>query len=341
MDYTIKPSNAKFFLTKTLNAGLVPFLHGSPGMGKSDIIKSIAEDFNLQLIDLRLSQCDPSDLLGMPFRDGDKSSYKPFDTFPLVGDKIPEGKDGWLLFLDEANGASKAVQLASYKILLDKMVGNYHIHPNVAMIAAGNLATDKAVVNTMSTATQSRLVHYMMEPDHEDWINWAIPNGIDSRIIGYLSFRTAHFHNFDPNHQDKTFACPRTWEMLSKQIKEEPTVDVTLAPLVTGTVGNGVGTEFLTFCENYLKIPKLEDIVKNPEKIDIPSESSTKYAITTFLLDKVDEKIADPLCIYMDRFDIEFKVLFLQSVFKHKREVAVLKCFRSRAQEVTKYINSN
>lgn len=62
MNYTIKPSNAKFFLTKTLNAGLVPFLHGSPGMGKSDIIKSIAEDFNLKLIDLRLSQCDPSDL---------------------------------------------------------------------------------------------------------------------------------------------------------------------------------------------------------------------------------------------------------------------------------------
>jgi adenylate kinase family enzyme len=35
---------------------------GSPGVGKSDIANGIADDFNLQLIDLRLSQCDQTDL---------------------------------------------------------------------------------------------------------------------------------------------------------------------------------------------------------------------------------------------------------------------------------------
>jgi MoxR-like ATPase len=45
-----------------LAAGLVPNITGSPGIGKSDIIRGIAKQFRLKVIDLRLSQCDPTDL---------------------------------------------------------------------------------------------------------------------------------------------------------------------------------------------------------------------------------------------------------------------------------------
>jgi MoxR-like ATPase len=45
-----------------LTAGLVPMVAGSPGTGKSEIIHQIAKHFNLYLIDLRLSQCDPTDI---------------------------------------------------------------------------------------------------------------------------------------------------------------------------------------------------------------------------------------------------------------------------------------
>jgi len=58
----ISYTQATKHLEKTLAAGLVPILKGSPGLGKSTLIKSIADKFNLQIIDLRLSQCDPTDL---------------------------------------------------------------------------------------------------------------------------------------------------------------------------------------------------------------------------------------------------------------------------------------
>ena len=58
----IKISQAADLLTTALKAKLVPMLHGSPGLGKSAVIKQIAKNFNLKLIDLRLSQCDPTDL---------------------------------------------------------------------------------------------------------------------------------------------------------------------------------------------------------------------------------------------------------------------------------------
>lgn len=45
-----------------LKAKLVPMMTGSPALGKSSLIAQIADKFNLKLIDLRLAQCDPTDL---------------------------------------------------------------------------------------------------------------------------------------------------------------------------------------------------------------------------------------------------------------------------------------
>ena len=118
---------AKEAIIDCMKTKLVPFLTGSPGMGKSSIIHEIADEFNLELIDLRLSQCEPTDLIGFPSIDLQdfqvdeqmlgsvygRASYKPMATFPLKGDSLPKGKAGWLLFLDEFNSAPRSVQAAS------------------------------------------------------------------------------------------------------------------------------------------------------------------------------------------------------------------------------------
>ena len=53
---------AKELIIDAFKAGLVPMLTSNPGIGKSDIIRSIADEFKLKVIDLRLSQCDQVDL---------------------------------------------------------------------------------------------------------------------------------------------------------------------------------------------------------------------------------------------------------------------------------------
>jgi MoxR-like ATPase len=112
---TVTPSQAAQCLVDSIKAKIVALLTGSPGTGKSSLIRAIAKEYKLKVIDFRLAQCDPVDLLGFPDinRQTGKASYVPMDVFPLEGDPVPEGYSGWLLFLDEANSADRAVQKAA------------------------------------------------------------------------------------------------------------------------------------------------------------------------------------------------------------------------------------
>ena len=51
---------------------------------------------------------------GLPhFTKDGKAEFMPFNIFPLENTPLPKDKDGWLLFLDEFNSATKMVQAAA------------------------------------------------------------------------------------------------------------------------------------------------------------------------------------------------------------------------------------
>lgn len=142
----ISISKAAAFIKTYILANVPCNLIGSPGLGKSDVIKQVAKELNLKVIDFRLSTADPTDLSGMPFVENGRSDYLPNIAFPIQGDELPphldsEGNqiklpkldalgnqetdangnllfvtpryDGWLLFLDEITNAPMSVQAAA------------------------------------------------------------------------------------------------------------------------------------------------------------------------------------------------------------------------------------
>ncbi len=210
--YTCTPRQLKSLLSEVLMAGLVPFIQSDPGMGKSSIVKALAKEYGLKMIDHRLSTSAPEDIQGLPRFDANGKAYmSPFaDIFPTEDMSIPKGYNGWILFLDEFNSARKEVQAASYKLILDRMVGQYRLHDQVAMVAAGNLATSRAITTQLSTAMQSRLIHLELAISFNEWLeDVAIKENYDSRIIAYLSQYPNELLDFRPDHQEKTFSCPR------------------------------------------------------------------------------------------------------------------------------------
>lgn len=315
----VKASQASSMIASCIKAKLVPMLVGSPGTGKSSIVHNIAETYGLKVIDLRLSQEDPTSLAGFPTITGGKSDYIPMAHFPIEGDAIPKGYNGWLLFLDEFNSASPAVQAAAYKLVLDRKVGQASLHKNLAIVCAGNLETDSAIVVPMSTALQSRLVHIELASHVNEWLDWAYENGIDHRITSYIKFKPGNLYAFSPDHTDKTFACNRTWEFANRILKVTEDGDSERLPLLAGTISEGIAREFIGFCAIDRDLPKMEKIIANPEIVKVPSEPSILFALTGSISHNANKENIGQLMKYVNRLPKEFQVVTLREVVRRNK----------------------
>jgi len=304
-------------LKEDLKAGLTPMVASSPGMGKSDIIRKIASLYKLKIIDFRVSQCEPVDMQGYPgVKDGRMTFHIP-EYFPIEGDSIPDGYDGWLLFLDEFNSGNKQTEAAAYKLILDREVYKHKLHTRCLIAAAGNLTTDRAIVNTQSTATTSRLTHYRMRVDHKVWVDWANSNGVDHRIISLIKFKPDLLHKFDPATNELTFPCPRTWEFASKVISGKAIIDHITKTRLAGTIGEGAAVELATYSEIYQNLPTIEQILSNPKSgWKVPKEPSEQYAVTTMLSHNSTPDTIDKIMAANNRLPTEMQVITLKDIYK-------------------------
>ena len=320
-------------VSNVLKAGLVPMIAGSPGIGKSDLVRSLAEQFNLYVIDHRLSTSDPTDMSGLPATQGDKATFLPFDLFPTEDTPLPinaDGKpyDGFLLFLDEVNSAPQSVQAAAYKLVLDREVGQHKLHPKCACITAGNLQTDGAIVNRLGTAMQSRLVHFEMAADSKEWLRWAYGNGVDHRVTSYINYAPEKLHMFDPNHNDKTFPCPRTWHFLSRYLDAVGTLTHQDVHALAGTIGEGPAREFMAYCEIEKDLITYDQVVKSPAKVPLPTEPSTTYFLCGSLASKVEKKDLDKVVEFVSRLPIEFQIVCFRDMLKRQKDLKKEKALR-------------
>lgn len=313
-------------IISVLAGGRVPFLQGSPGIGKSDIIKEVANHYNLEIIDIRLSQVEPTELLGFPFVDGDRCNYKPLKYFPLQGDTPPKGKVGWLVFFDELNSASRDTQAAAYRILLDREIGTNKLSDKCYLVAAGNLSTDKAIVNKLSSALQSRLVHLFVKPCVENWLDWAAKQDIDYRVLGFLNQRKDLFWKFDPNSQDVTYPCPRTWHMLSDIIKNRDNLN-NLLKVLCGTVGQGPAIEFKAFSDLAGNLPTLEQVLRDPINCPVPGSSGESYYMVALLAHNMSKDNWQSIIDYAKRMTSkELLVVLFRLALKGKNAKDLLAC---------------
>ena len=306
------------FAFQTLKANLVPFLSSSPGLGKSAAVRQLAKRFNLKLIDVRLAEEDPTCLSGFPTVVDGRSTYAPPVRFPLQGDPIPEGYSGFLLFFDEINSAPRSVVSAAYKIVLDRMIGQEHLHDKVRIIAAGNLSTDNAIVNDMGTAMRSRMVHIHVTTHAENWLDYAAKDGFDTRVVSYLNYQSSKINNFRgfEGSSDETFACERTWEFVSKILKanypdETKPVPADVAPLLVGTVGS-TAYEFVTYTEAFKDLPTIQQVLANPCGCALPVAPAVRYLMTGMLVGNTTMDNADKIATYVDRLPKEFAMVFIK-----------------------------
>ncbi len=333
----MRPSQIATALNYLIDANQPVMLHGSPGVGKSDVVRQVAKQRGIELIDLRLSQLDPVDLRGVPSVDTKKhiTSWNTPNFLPTDGKGI--------LFLDEINSAAQATQAAAYQLVLDRKLGDYVMPPGWAIVAAGNRSTDRAIVNQMSTALKNRFTHLNYEVSNDDWCDWALRNNIAVEVLGFIRFRPMLLNEFEQRNESKeekervqrlkdaqAFATPRSWEFLSKIVQQKPSSDIEYE-LYTGIVGEGSAAEFMGYLKYYRDLPNLDALLMNPGAAKVPEEPATLYALSTGLATKATQDNMERVVKYALRLPAEFQVLLMKDAIARDNDLTQTKPFNEWA----------
>jgi len=254
-------------------------LWGAPGVGKSQMVAQVAEKQNTPLIDIRLSQMEPSDLRGIPFKVGDSVEWA---VPAMLPDAERHGENG-ILFLDEITSAPPSVSAAAYQLILDRKLGEYEVPAGWAIIAAGNRQGDRGVTYSMPAPLANRFSHYEVDVNLDDWVSWAYKNEINEKIIAFLRFRPELLFDFDPAHNPVAFPSPRSWQFVHNAlIKFSDTPQVLLGSL-QACVGPAAGIELKAFIDSMDQMPDLDAILRG-EDIKAPKEIDLQYAVATALV---------------------------------------------------------
>ncbi|MCU7958998.1 MAG: MoxR family ATPase [gamma proteobacterium symbiont of Bathyaustriella thionipta] len=254
-------------------------LWGPPGVGKSQLITQIGEQHQVEVIDIRLSQMEPSDLRGIPFRVDDKVEWAIPSMLPDSGRHGAQG----ILFLDELTSAPPSVSAAAYQLILDRKLGAYQIPPGWAIFAAGNRQGDRGVTYTMPAPLANRFSHFEFETHLDDWVAWAYAHHIDERVIAFLRFRPELLFDFDPAHNPVAFPSPRSWEFAHRALQKFQPHSNLLQGALQACVGPAAGVELNAFVGSLDQMPDLDAILRG-EEVPVPTEIDLQYAVAAALV---------------------------------------------------------
>lgn len=253
------------------------YIWGEPGIGKSEIINQVAKECDWELIDLRLTRMDSTDLTGLPFlHEESKQTIYYLPEFLPTEEMISRWKKkGAIIFLDELSAAEPRLQAAAYELILDRRIGKYELPTNVMVIAAGNRVEDGAIAYDLTSALSDRFIHYVCLASPQSWIQWADDNNIHSSVKSFIQarpdFLTKGFKGVTntPN-DDKINPSPRSWKRVS-DLMWHIDDDQLLKVMVPGIVGSASSVEFFSVVEEISSLAPMSEYIRLGLKKDSKS----------------------------------------------------------------------
>ena len=132
--------------------GIPILLNGGTGVGKTSIVREVAKELRLPLIDIRLSTELPENVGGIP-------KVIPEDGYfvkVLNKDFSPAFESGAVIFFDELNRSISWVRNAVMSVFFERTLGGKKIHPATLVIGAVNIGEDYKDADVMDKALLAR-----------------------------------------------------------------------------------------------------------------------------------------------------------------------------------------
>jgi len=233
-----------------------------------------------------------------------------------------------ILMIDEYGKANPAVKNAMLRLMLERQIGSYTLHPDSLVFATTNLGAE-GVGDLLPPHARNRItVVTSRKPDNMEWIEWGINNGIDHTLLGWCKDNPQLFAGFEdvrdpdenpyiyhPQQQRAAFVTPRSLEAASDWLKQrEQFDDQTLTSLLMGTIGERGAMDLMAFVKLADQLPSLESIKQDPKNAKVPDSASAVCMVVYRTLSTLDKDWMDAWMDYMVRLDKEAQGMFANGV---------------------------
>jgi energy-coupling factor transporter ATP-binding protein EcfA2 len=304
-------------------------VQGHMGTGKSSLLKTLAAE--LPNHTPCYFDCTTKDLgdISIPklatLSDDVGSDYVSYATNEELGVHLNKPI---ILMVDEYGKANPAVKNSMLRLMLERKIGAYELHPDSVVFATTNLGAE-GVGDLLPPHARNRMtVITARKPDHMEWIEWGINNGVDHTLLGWCKDNPHLFYGFEdvknpddnpyiyhPKQQRAAFVTPRSLEAASDWLKVRDSFDdQTLVGLLMGTIGDRGAMDLMAFVKLADQLPSMESIKQDPKNAKVPDSASAICMVVYRTLASLDKDWVDAWMDYMVRLDKEAQGMFANGV---------------------------
>ena len=279
---------------------------GPPGVGKTAIMREVANEVDLPLVSVLGSSLDPTDIGGFPVvRESGQ-----FDRIPMA--KIRRCADEpCLLFLDEVSCVSKPVLATMLQLVHDRVAGDVTLHKDTRIVGACNPPEQAPGAAELEAAFLGRWAVFEFYPTiapaagaQGDVFQWFYATlGAEKHekhdvgrwardFAAVLSYRP-DLVQLDPPQASITdgdpWGSPRAWERGLRNVaaleSALPGDDEAIFAGLAGSVGSQLAASFLGTMKLRQHLPRIGEITASPKTCVVPQATAHQVGALALLLE--------------------------------------------------------
>ena len=195
------------------------YLEGPPGIGKTEIVKQIAEELDIGYVSFSLTHHTRNSLLGLPviknLEHGKYTEYTMSEIIAKVLEQKEKGRNEGILLLDEFSCIFDSILPAMLAFLQTKNIGMHTLPEGWIIVLCGNPPQYNQSAKKLDPAILDRIRKISVEFDSGVFLAYAKEKKMHPVMCAYLGINPSNVYMCESNNRNQQLVTCRGWENLS------------------------------------------------------------------------------------------------------------------------------